>query len=92
MPTTFTHLSLPIQEVMATVEAQYLFKNLVKLKSPPEKRNQNKYCRYHKDYGHHNEECFKLKVSIEKLIERGHLAEFITKDNQPKQDDNLTEQ
>ena len=52
---------------MAAVTAHNLLKNLTKLKSPPEKRNRNKYCRYHKDHGHDTEDYFKLKLVIEKL-------------------------
>ena len=55
---------MPIHEVMAMAEAQNLLKNPEKLTSPPEKRNRNKYCRYHKDHGHEIEECFKLKITI----------------------------
>ena len=66
---------------MVAVEAQNLLKNLIKLKSPLERRNQSKYYRYHKDHSHDTEDCFKLKVTIEKLIKRGHLAEFVTNEN-----------
>ena len=74
---TFTPLSRPIQEVMATVEAQNLLKKMGKLKSPLEKMDREKYCRYHKDHRHNTEDYFKLKIAIEKLIERGHLTEFV---------------
>ena len=72
---------------MAAVEAQNLLKNLAKLKSPLEKRNQNQYCLYHKDLVHDIEECFKLKIAIERLIERGYLAEFVHNNNHPRHDD-----
>ena len=71
---------------MTVAETQNLLKNSAKLRSPPKKRNRNKYFRYHKDHGHDIEDCFKLKVVIEKLIERGHLVEFVTNDNQPRLD------
>ena len=66
---------------MAATKTQNLLKNLTKLKSPLENRSRNKYCQYHKDHGHDTEECFKLKVEIGKLIERGHLTEFVTNNN-----------
>ena len=56
-------------------------KNPAKLKSPSKRRNQNKYCRYHKDHGHDSKDCFKMKVTIAKLIEKGHLTEFVTNNN-----------
>ena len=65
---------------MAAAEAQNLLKRPNKLKSPPEKRDQEKYCRFHRDYRHNTEDCFRLKIAIENLIKRGHLAEFVTND------------
>ena len=63
---------------MVVVEAQNLFKKQGK-KSPPERRNRDKYCRYHRDHGHDTEDCFRLKIVIEKLIEAGHIAKFVNK-------------
>ena len=59
------------------VEAQNLLKKSGKMKSLPEKRNKNKYCRYHRDHDHDTVDCFRLKIAIEKLIEAGHLAKFV---------------
>ena len=56
------------------------------MKSPPKKRNSDKYCRYHKDHGHDTEDCFKLKIAIEKLIEAGHLAEFVNNNRLARSD------
>ena len=59
---------------MVAAEAQNLLKKLGKMKSLPEKRNRDKYCRYYRDHGHDTEDCFRLKIAIEKFIEAGHLA------------------
>ena len=83
---TFTPLSRPIQEVMVAIETQNLLTKSGKMKSPPEKRNREKYYRYHRDHGHDTEDCFRLKMAIEMLIERGHLAEFVT-NNRPARPD-----
>ena len=74
---TFTLLTRPIQEIMVTAEAQNLLKKPVKMKSPPEKRNKDKYYRYHRDHGHDTEDCFRMKIAIEKIIEASHLVEFV---------------
>ena len=71
---------------MVVAEAQNLLKKLSKLKSLPEKKDRKKYCRHHKDHGINTEDCFKLKIAIEKLIERGHLVEFVTNGRQSRQD------
>ena len=73
----FPPLSQPIQEVMAVAEDGNLLKMPNKLKSPLEKRDQEKYCRFHRDHGHNTEDYFRLKITIEKLIKKGHLAEFV---------------
>ena len=63
---------------MAVAEAQNLLKQSSKLKSPPEKRDLEKYCQFHRDHGHSTEDCFRLKMAIKKLIVKGHLADFFT--------------
>ena len=70
---------------MPTVEAQNLLKRPNNLKSSPEKRDREKYCRFHGDHWHNTEDYFRLKIAIEKLIKRGHLAEFVTNDRQSRQ-------
>ena len=41
------------------------------------KRNQNKYCRFHRDIGHTTEECIALIDEIEKLIQEGYLQNYV---------------
>ena len=47
------------------------------MKGDPNKRNRNKYCRFHRDYGHDIDECFDLKQQIENLIRQGKLRNFL---------------
>ncbi|GAA0152875.1 hypothetical protein LIER_11243 [Lithospermum erythrorhizon] len=51
-----------------------------KLKAPQNRRDQKRYCEYHRDHGHDTDECRLLTVEIKKLIRRGHLKEFGRKD------------
>ncbi|XP_024028353.1 uncharacterized protein LOC112093678 [Morus notabilis] len=46
------------------------------MKSDPNRRNQNKYCRFHGDVGHNTNDCADLKDEIERLIREGRLQEF----------------
>ncbi|XP_030934844.1 uncharacterized protein LOC115960206 [Quercus lobata] len=51
------------------------------MKGNPNKRNRNKYFRFHKDHGHGTNECFDLKQQIENLIRQGKLRNFLRRDN-----------
>ncbi|KAL5777583.1 hypothetical protein ACOSP7_010509 [Xanthoceras sorbifolium] len=45
--------------------------------SAPQKRDKDKYCRFHRDHGHDTSKCFQFKDHIENLIRDRHLKEFI---------------
>ncbi|GAV61745.1 hypothetical protein CFOL_v3_05271, partial [Cephalotus follicularis] len=51
-----------------------------KLRSPAERRDVEKYCRYHRDHGHDTEECRQLKNQIEDLILMGHLRKYVDRE------------
>ena len=51
-----------------------------KMKGDPNKRNWNKYCRFHRDHEHDTDECFDLKQQIENLIRQGKLRNFLGRD------------
>ncbi|KAL3518679.1 hypothetical protein ACH5RR_021268 [Cinchona calisaya] len=46
--------------------------------SAPDKRDRAKYCPFHGQHGHDTEACNHLKVEIEKVIQEGHLQQFIS--------------
>ena len=71
--TNYTDLVSSCEEVFMTAKQTEVFKRPNPLHGDRSKRNQNKYCRYHKDVGHATEECITLKDEIEKLIRRGYL-------------------
>ncbi|XP_050248776.1 uncharacterized protein LOC126696030 [Quercus robur] len=50
------------------------------MKGDPNKRNRNKYYRFHRDHGHDTDECFNLKQRIENLIRQGKLRSFLRRD------------
>ena len=57
------------------------------IRTDPEKRNKDLYCRFHKDTGHKTDDCRQLKDEIEFLIRRGKLSKF-TKDGDKNHRDN----
>ncbi|GAV74320.1 hypothetical protein CFOL_v3_17800, partial [Cephalotus follicularis] len=63
-----------------------------KLRSPVEKRDVEKYCRYHRDHGHDTEECSQLKNQIEDLIRRGHLRKYVDREATPGRREQMREE
>ena len=51
-----------------------------KLKSDPNKRSRDKYCRFHRNHGHNTADCYDLKQQIEALIRQGKLQRFVSKE------------
>ncbi|GAV71359.1 hypothetical protein CFOL_v3_14853 [Cephalotus follicularis] len=54
------------------------------MRSSAEKRDTEKYFRYHCDHEHNTEECRQLKNQIENLIRKGHLRKYVDR-NTPQQ-------
>ena len=52
------------------------------MKSNPATRDNTKYCKFHRDYGHRTNNCIQLRREIEYLIQRGYLQRFISPGNQ----------
>ncbi|GKB41477.1 hypothetical protein Tco_0886419 [Tanacetum coccineum] len=47
--------------------------------TPIEKRNNNKFCEFHREVRHHTDECMHLKRQIEELIKVGKMSHVIKK-------------
>ncbi|XP_022867929.1 uncharacterized protein LOC111387585 [Olea europaea var. sylvestris] len=48
--------------------------------TPFDKRNQSKYCHFHRNHGHDTEECLQLEEEIERLLRRELLAKYVKND------------
>ena len=66
----YTPLNAPLEQVFMQIKDDPSLKWQEKMKADPNKRNRNKYCRFHKDHGHDTDECFDLKQQIENLIDK----------------------
>ena len=64
----YTPLNAPLDQVLIQIKDDPSLKWLEKMKGDPNKRNKNKYCRFHKDHGHDTHKCYDLKQQIENLI------------------------
>ncbi|XP_058211645.1 uncharacterized protein LOC131323822 [Rhododendron vialii] len=90
-PKTLTEFMLRAQKHMNTEEAVYARRSHDsfdphagpsqpgKLRTDPNRRTKDKYCRFHRDHGHNTDDCIDLKQQIEELIQRGRLQHFVTK-------------
>ena len=54
------------------------------MKSDPTRRDDTKYCEFHKDHGHRTDDCIQLKKEIEYLIRRGHLCRYVASEERER--------
>lgn len=73
----FTPLNTPISKILHEIKGKPGFVRPARLKTPENRRNENKYCDYHRDKGHNTDECFHLKKLIKKMIKEGELTKFV---------------
>ena len=52
------------------------------IRSDPAKRDNTKYCEFHRDHGHRTDNCIQLRKEIEYLIRRGHLCRYVASEGQ----------
>ena len=64
----FTPLVMPVDKILMQIKDEHYLKWPRPLHSSPHIRDENKYCRFHKDHGHYTEDCLDLKEQIEELI------------------------
>ncbi|KAK1393811.1 hypothetical protein POM88_012867 [Heracleum sosnowskyi] len=77
--TEYARLNALRSQILYDIEKDRDFRWPKPLRGDPEKRDKNRYCRYHKDTGHDIDDCRQLKDEIEFLIRKGILNKF-TKD------------
>ncbi|GMN63958.1 hypothetical protein TIFTF001_033028 [Ficus carica] len=73
----YTPLVTTIEHVLNQVTGRGLLRDPPPLRADRARRNQNKYCNFHKDVGHDTKDCIQLRDQIELLIRDGHLREFV---------------
>nr|XP_027096042.1 uncharacterized protein LOC113715937 [Coffea arabica] len=74
---SYTPLTRPRAQILAVMEAEGLRDRPPKMGTPRNKRNQDRYCAFHRDVRHDTEGCWALRKEIEDLIQRGFLGRFV---------------
>ncbi|XP_059669002.1 uncharacterized protein LOC132314119 [Cornus florida] len=80
--TNFTPLNAPISKILMQLQDDHTLKWPPKLKSDFTRRSKDKYCWFHRDYGHNTDDCLDLKSQIESLIRRGKLHGYAAVDRE----------
>lgn len=78
----YTPTTIPIFEILTNIEdtgMEKLLKCPRKLQGDLNKRNREKYYRFHRDHDHDTLSCFKLKHQIEDLIKDDYFKKFVGK-------------
>ncbi|KAL2491747.1 Uncharacterized protein Adt_27375 [Abeliophyllum distichum] len=60
--------------------------------TPPHRRDETKYCKFHRDHGNDTKDCQQLKEEIERLIKRRHLSKFVKADKEKGKEDEYRQQ
>ncbi|XP_012839502.1 PREDICTED: uncharacterized protein LOC105959887 [Erythranthe guttata] len=73
----FSPLNDKLVDMMIIAEQKCILQPPRRMKENPERQKSDNYCEYHRDRDHTTEECFQLKQSLERLLQDGHLSEFL---------------
>ena len=83
-PRRFTPLTASVSQVLREVRNEQFLRWTTQMKTDTATRDNTRYCEFHRDYGHHTDDCIQLKTEIEYLIRRRYLRRFIASENQPQ--------
>lgn len=75
----FTLLVMHVDKILMQINNDSNLKWPKPLSSSSKRRDQKKYCHFHKYHGLYTDKCRDLKEQIEELIQRGKLQKFVKK-------------
>ena len=67
-PRQFTPLIASVSQVLREVQHENFLRRPSQMRTDPAKRDNTKYCEFHKDHGHQTDDCIQLRKEIEYLI------------------------
>ena len=83
-PQQYTPLTASVSQVLREVQHERFLRWPSHMKSDPAKRDDTKYCEFHKGHGYRKDDCIQLKKEIEYLIRRGHLSRYMASEGQER--------
>ena len=78
----FTPLTATVSQVLREVQHEPFIRWPSLMKSDLAKRDNTRYCEFHRDYRHCTDDCIQLRKEIKYLIRRGYLRHFIAPEGQ----------
>ena len=76
-PRQYTPLTASVSHVLHEVQHEKFMRWPSQVKSDPTKRDNTKYCEFHRDHGHRTDDCIQPRKEIEYLIRRRHLRRYV---------------
>ena len=70
-------LTTSVSQVLRKVQHENFLRCPSQMTSNPTKRDNTKYCEFHRDHGHRTDDCIQPRKEIECLIRCGHLRRFV---------------
>ena len=81
-PRRFTPLTATVSQVLREVQHEKFLRWPSQMRTDPTKRDNTRYCEFHRDHGHRTDDCIQLRKEIEYLIRRGYLRCYIASEGQ----------
>ena len=81
-PQRFTPLTATVLQVLREVQHEQFLRWPTQMWSDPTKRDNTRYCEFHRDHGYRTDDCIQLRKEIEYLIRRRYLRRFVSPEGQ----------
>ena len=81
-PQQFTPPTATVSQVLCEVQHENFLRWPSQMRSEPTKRDDTRYCEFHRDHGHRTDDCIQLRKEIKYLIRRGYLRRYIAPEGQ----------
>ena len=76
-PLQFTPLTATLSQILCEVQHEKFLRWPSQMRSDPTKRDNTRYCEFHRDHRHRTDDCIQFRKEIEYLIRRGYLRRYI---------------